>query len=80
MAGGIQPTAEAFLLTDLDTSRIKIGKALVLAQRISEYTCRQFNIRELTAFVDDSNYAKHLIQHGFEDRKQIVLSMRIKDG
>lgn len=77
MAGGVEAIAEALLVTNKESSRIKIGKALVEAQRFAMFTCGRFNIRELHAFVTDKNYAKHLIQHGFEIRDEQVLRMRL---
>lgn len=77
MGGGVEGIAEALILTDKTKSRIKIGKALVEAQRFSLYTCGRHNIQELYAFVTDNEYAKHLIQHGFEKREDEVLRMRL---
>lgn len=76
MAGGIEHTAEAILVTNKDRSRIKIGKALVEAQRISMFTCAKFGIKELYAFVNNDEYANHLIQHGFTDCHR-ALSIRM---
>jgi hypothetical protein len=75
MAGGVEPIAEALLVTNKTMSRIKIGKALVEAQRFALFTCGKFNIRELHAFTTDDEYAKHLIQHGFHKREETVLRM-----
>ena len=77
LAGGIEGIAESLLLTNKTQSRIKIGKALVEAQRFSLFTCGRHNVQELYAFVDDEEYAKHLLQHGFEQRKDTVLRMRL---
>lgn len=77
MAGGVEALAEALLITDKTQSRIKIGKALVEAQRYALFTCSMFNIRELHAFVTDNEYAEHLIQHGFTKREETVLRMRV---
>lgn len=73
LAGGVEPIAEAILVTDKTKSRIKIGKALVEAQRVCMFTCGVFNIRELHAFVTDEQYMKHLIRHGFRERDEKVL-------
>lgn len=74
LAGGVEGIAEALLLTNKEQSRIKIGKALVEAQRFSLFTCGRHNIQELYAFVTDNDeYVKHLIQHGFEKREDTVL-------
>ncbi len=75
MAGGVEGIAEALLVTDKTKSRIQVGKALVEAQRFCMYTCGIFKIRELHAFVTDDEYAKHLIQHGFQKREETVLRM-----
>lgn len=77
LAGGVEGIAESLLLTDKTQSRIKIGKALVEAQRFSLFTCGRHNIQELYAFVTDDDYAKHLIQHGFQKREDKVLRMRL---
>ncbi len=77
MAGGVEGIGESLLLTDKTKSRIKIGKALVEAQRFSLFTCGRHNIQELYAFVTDGDYEKHLIQHGFEKRNEMVLRMRL---
>lgn len=77
MAGGVEAIAEAVLVTDKTKSRIKIGKALVEAQRFAMYTCGRFNIRELHAFTNDDEYASHLIRHGFEKREETVLTLMV---
>lgn len=78
MGGGVAPIAEAFITTNKKASRIKIGRALVLAQNMSEYICRFRGVQELYAFTDDENYIKHLIQHGFKKREEVALYMRIE--
>jgi len=80
IAGGIEAVGEAVLVTDKNKSRIKIGKALVEAQRISAYLCKISKLRDLYAFVDNPEYAKHLVQHGFEVCDGQVLRLRITDG
>ena len=80
LAGGVELIGEALLVTNKDKNRIKIGKSLVIAQGISQHICKRFDIRELHAFVTDDDYAKHLIQHGFERREEQVLRMRIPNG
>lgn len=67
MAGAVERTAEIVLVTNKEKSRIKIGKALVEAQRCSAFTCAVNNIRDMYAFVDNDEYANHLKQHGFID-------------
>lgn len=73
MAGGVEKVAEAVLVTNKEKSRIKIGKALVEAQRCSAFTCKANAIRDMYAFVRDEEYAKHLIQHGFIDCDRALL-------
>jgi hypothetical protein len=68
VAGGVQPIGEIILVTDKDKNRIKIGKALREAQRISLYLGSRFNLDELIAFVKDNEYASHLVKHGFHPR------------
>lgn len=77
MAGGVEAVGEAVLITNKEKSRIKIGKALVEAQRLSMFACKQVGIRDLYAFVKDDEYAEHLIQHGFSDCDR-ALSIRIR--
>jgi hypothetical protein len=77
IAGGVEGIGEALLLTNKTKSRIKIGKALIEAQRFSLFTCGRHNIQELYAFVTETDYEKHLIQHGFEKREDTVLRMRL---
>ncbi len=77
MAGGVEAVAEVSLVTNKEKSRIKIGKALVEAQRFSMFTCREVGIRDMYAFVKNEEYAQHLIQHGFSDCDR-ALSIRIR--
>lgn len=79
LAGFIEQVAEAMLVTNTAKSEIKIGKALVEAQRCSMFTCSRFGIRDLYAFVDNDVYAKHLMQHGFEQAHR-ALKLRIPNG
>src|SRR5262245_40048560 len=76
MAGGLEPVAEAVLITNKERSRITIGRGLVEAQRIALFVCNKFGIKELIAFVDDEDYKKHLIQHGFSESPNKMLYMR----
>lgn len=80
MAGGIEQVAESVLVTNKEMSRIKIGRALVEAQQIVAYTCQQFGIREVYAFVNNNEYAEHLIQHGFSKHGLTALSMKVPNG
>lgn len=77
LAGGVEPIAEAVLVTNQEKSRIKIGRALVEAQKIALFTCKHFGINELYAFTNNSEYEKHLVQHGFTILITTPLSMRI---
>lgn len=77
MAGAIEKVAEAMLVTDKEKSRIKIGKALVEAQQCAIFTCKMNRIRDLYAFVNNNEYAEHLIQHGFIESDR-ALKLRIK--
>jgi len=79
MAGAVEKVGEAVLVTNKEKSRIKIGKALVEAQRCSMFTCQVNGIRDLYAFVKDDMYAEHLIQHGFTGCDR-ALSIRIPNG
>jgi hypothetical protein len=80
IAGGIEPMAEALLISNKTKSRIKLGKALVVAQGACAYACNRLGIRSLHAFVNNPEYARHLIKHGFEERTDQVLRMRIPNG
>lgn len=80
MAGGLELVAEAVLVTNKSQTGFAIGKALVEAQRCMLYTAKQFNIKELYAFVkDEHDYVSHLKQHGFSPCFQ-ALSMRVPNG
>jgi len=76
MAGGVEPVAEAVLVTNKERSRTTIGRALVEAQQIALFTCDRFRIKQLLAFIDDEQYKKHLIQHGFSESPNKMLYMR----
>lgn len=76
IAGGVEPIAEAILITDQSKSRIAIGRALIEAQRACMYACGAHGIKELHAFTDNQEYAKHLQQHGFTPRSP-ALSMKV---
>jgi hypothetical protein len=77
MAGAIENVAEAVLVTNKDRSRVTIGRALVEAQSISLFTCKSFRIHDLYAFVNNDEYAKHLIKHGFREHGLTTLSMKV---
>ena len=77
MAGGVENVAEISLVTNKDKSRIAIGRALVETKEIALFTCKRMGIKDLYAFVDNDDYAKHLIQHGFTDCPR-ALSLRVK--
>jgi N-acetylglutamate synthase-like GNAT family acetyltransferase len=79
MSGAVEKVAEAVLVTNKKQSEVKIGKALVEAQKCMTYTCDIHNIRDLYAFVDNDIYAKHLIQHGFIESDR-ALKLRIPHG
>jgi len=76
LAGCVEKVAESMLVTNKAKSRIKIGKALVEAQKCSVFTCAINHIRDLYAFVDNDEYAHHLIKHGFNDGGR-TLKLRI---
>lgn len=78
MGGAVEHVGEVVLVTNKDMPRTTIGRALLEAKSISEYTAKHFGIKELYAFVNNDDYAKHLIQHGFADHPHRALSMRIK--
>jgi hypothetical protein len=72
VAGGVQPVGEVILVTDKDKSRIKIGKALREALRVSLFTGSKFYLDELVAFVKNDEYARHLVRHGFYPRSSAL--------
>ena len=81
MAGGVQLKGEAILVTDVSQDKTQLGRALVIAQGACIHTCQRFNVDELLAFVDNNpGYVKHLIQHGFQERDEKVLSMQVPNG
>ncbi len=78
LAGGVEMVGEAVLVTNKERNPVTIGRALLEAKQISEFTCRKVGIRDLYAFVNNTGYAKHLVQHGFQPHGLTTLSMRIK--
>lgn len=76
MAGIVEKVAEGMLITNVEQGELKIGKALVEAQKHMSLICKVNNIRDLYAFVDNDTYAKHLIQHGFIESNR-ALKLRI---
>lgn len=78
MAGGVQPIGEILLVTDKKhPSKTELGRALVEAQNISRYVCEKTNIDQMAAFVQDEQYARHLIKHGFYPRVGQALAMKV---
>jgi|SRR5215510_6512614 len=77
MAGSVEKVAEIMLVTNKAKSEIKIGKALVEAQRCAMFTCGRFGIRDAYAFVDNPIYEKHLIKHGFVEADK-ALKLRVR--
>ena len=77
MVGGVEQVAEAVLVTNKDRSRVTIGRALVEAQKVALFTCNAFNIHDLYAFVNNDEYAKHLIKHGFREHDLKTLNMKV---
>lgn len=78
-AGGIEPIGEVILVTDQDKSRIKIGRALIEAQKIALYVGYKFGLSEVVAFVKNQDYARHLVRHGFYPRSP-AFGLRCQDG
>ena len=76
MGGGLQPIAEIVLVTNKDMDRIRIGRALIEAQNISLYVGKKFNLDELVAFVNNEEYARHLVKHGFYPRS-LALGIKV---
>lgn len=79
MAGCIEKIAETSLVTNKEQNRIKIGRALIEARNISLYVCEKCGIDELVAFVNNEEYARHLVRHGFNPRST-ALSIRVENG
>lgn len=77
---GLRRLAEVVLVTDKLQNTTTIGRALVMALGCSIKEARKENIDFLHAFVKDEAYAKHLIQHGFDERVSKTLSLYVKDG
>lgn len=80
MAGGVERVGEAVLVTNRERSNITVGKALIIAQGACIAACKNTGIREINAFVNNTDYARHLIKHGFEPRYEHALMMRIPNG
>ncbi len=80
-AGGIEPMAEGLLVSNKSMNRIKLGKALVIAQGAFLVTCERFGFKWLHAFTKNPDFVRHLLQHGFETRNgDQVLRMGIQNG
>lgn len=77
LAGGVECVGEAVLVTNRARNAMTIGRALLEAKRANMFTCRRVGIRDLYAFVDNDDYAKHLIQHGFVETDKGLL-LRVK--
>lgn len=75
MAGGIKLISECLLVTNKDMSRIKIGKALIIAQGACIHASKAFGIKDIYAFTHNEDYTKHLIKHGFYEKEGKTLMM-----
>lgn len=78
MAGAVEHVGEIVLVTDKSKNLVTIGRALLEAKAIAEFTAYHFGIKELYAFVNNDDYAKHLIAHGFDRNPHTALSLRLK--
>lgn len=77
LAGGVKLITETYLITDLDTHIVTLGRALAEAHRISYFTNRHFKIKESLAFTFNDNYASHLLRRGYRDRNGRSLSLEM---
>lgn len=75
MAGGIKLISECLLVTNKNMSRIKIGKALIIAQGACIHASLAFGIKDIYAFTHNEDYTKHLIKHGFYEKNGKTLMM-----
>ena len=75
--GGIRNIAESIVLTDKSFSTRLRRSALYKVLDASEFIARDANIDELHAFVQDSNWEKHLRKVGFlpTKGKSLVLEL-----
>jgi phosphoribosylformimino-5-aminoimidazole carboxamide ribonucleotide (ProFAR) isomerase len=80
VGGGVRGIVESIIITDIDASRIKVGRALVEAFRASKYICQKFGQPHLHAFVQNYSYEQHLRIRGFTSIKGSALVLDIKDG
>ena len=73
MGGGVQMIGEAVLVTDKDKNEMKIGRALIEAQKAVLYLGNRFGLEEIVAFIKDNDaYARHLVRHGFYPRSSAL--------
>lgn len=73
MGGGVQMIGEAVLVTDKDKDEVKIGRALIEAQKAVLYLGSRFGLDEIVAFIkNNDSYARHLIKHGFYPRSSAL--------
>ena len=65
-AGGIRPIIEAIIVTDKDVEIAKRREALIKMLQIAEHTTSRSGYRQMHAFVQDENWARHLVRYGFK--------------
>lgn len=75
--GGIKPLAEAVLVTDMDKSSFDRVKALKQSLNIFGYIARRSNFDSIHAFVNDSEWQKHLLNEGFKICKGTALVLEV---
>lgn len=77
-AGGIRTITEAVLVTDKTASNRKKYEALYKFLQACEYVCRRNNYTELTTFVQDKVWMRHLLDNGFTKTKGESLVLTLK--
>lgn len=73
VAGGLRPSAEIILVSDLDRNKVTLTKALLEARNASLYVGKRFGLDEIVAFVrDNDRFVVQLLRQGFHIRSQAL--------
>lgn len=77
-AGGIRTITEAVLVTDKTATNRKKYEALYKFLQACEFVCKRNGYTELTTFVQDEAWIKHLLDNGFARTKGESLVLTLK--
>ena len=68
-AGGVRPICESIIITDKDRSVKDRKYALAQVLQASMFICDSYKFNELTAFIQDAEWERHLSKVGFVPTK-----------